>query len=79
MKYRRGYQGKRFRLYDLENECHIDLTTDEVQVGFFRIEHGGQHGSDLSLPEMRSNNGEYADPGRCDVCLWRMQKHNTSK
>lgn len=36
---RRGYQGKyRFRLHDRENECSIELTTDEVQVAFLRIE-----------------------------------------
>jgi hypothetical protein len=36
---RKGFQGKyRFRLYDFENECFIDLTTDEVQCAFLRLE-----------------------------------------
>lgn len=79
MKYKRGYQGKRFRLYDLENECHVDLTTDEVQVGFFRIEHGRQHGADPCVSEMRGDNGEHTDPRRCEVCVWRLQQRNTSE
>ena len=62
--FKRGYQGKRYRLEDLEGECVLFLTTDEVQVAFMRLE----------LIE----NGEL--PERCKTCQWRKEhdevKHN---
>jgi len=32
MRLRRGYQGKRFRVEDLENECCYLLSADEFQI-----------------------------------------------
>lgn len=74
---KRGYQGKyRFRLYDRETESYRDLTTDEVQVGFFRIEHGGLERVDAGVSDLRGSDGINADDGWGDVCLRRMQRHN---
>ena len=55
---KRGYQGKRYRLEDLEGESVLFLTADEVQSAFFRLE----------LIE----NGEL--PERCKSCRWRETK-----
>lgn len=36
--FRRGYHGKRYRVYDHENECYFDLSADEFQVALWRSE-----------------------------------------
>jgi len=79
---KRGFQGKyRFKLYDHENECHIDLTTDEVQVAFLRIERfkqdGGSHRGNNSLPDLRQCDGFVSDDGRCRFCVRGMPGRNT--
>lgn len=55
---RRGYQGKRYRLEDLQEESVRFFTTDEVQVAFLRLE--------------RDEIGEL--PERCKTCRWRKDK-----
>lgn len=57
---RRGFQGKRYKLEDLEHESVIFLTTDQVQTAFFRME----------LIE----NGEL--PERCKTCRFMDAMNN---
>ena len=71
---KRGYQGQRFILYDRENECHINLTTDEVQVAFLRLE---RFSDDPDLPDLQRCDGAGADNGRCRFCMRGMQRRDT--
>lgn len=57
MRLSRGYQGKRYRLEDLQEECVMFYTTDQVQVAFMRLEN--------------LENGEL--PERCKSCKHRME------
>jgi hypothetical protein len=43
---RRGYQGKRFRVFDLENECSYLLSTDEFQIILWFSENHARECSD---------------------------------
>ena len=79
---KREFQGRfRFRLYDRENKCSIDLTTDEVQVAFLRIERfkhdERQELSDNQLPNVQRCDGYTPDDGRCRFCVRGMPGRNT--
>ena len=54
----RDYQGKRYRLEDLQEESVQFFTTDQVQVAFLRLE--------------LLKNGEL--PERCKTCRWRNER-----
>lgn len=80
----RGFLGKhQFRLYDREKECFYDLTADEVQVGFLRIERfnedGRQERADHKLPNLQRCDGFASDNGRCRFCVRGMQDDNTGE
>ena len=54
--------GCRFRLHDLENGTYLDLTTDEVQVAFFRIEREREQDRiDDAVPNLQWNHGKPPD------------------
>lgn len=61
---RRGWQGgKRYRVFDMQNECYFDHSADEVQaiVWFYEtkqneVRNAGKSGENDTVPEMQLNN-----------------------
>jgi len=52
---RRGYQGKRYRVFDLQNECYFDHSSDEVQALVWHYEKQKMQEVDFDENERRGD------------------------